>query len=74
MPTIDQLSAGFNRCFETFSADDHLVSDNAFFDLLPPFWRFQLDGPTEFTDQLRSIAAGRSTSPWSARSRPRRAS
>jgi SnoaL-like domain len=56
--TIDDLSQRFNRCFETFEADDDLFADDAFFDLLPPLWRFQLRGPAAFTSQLRSIAAG----------------
>ena len=44
--TADQLSAEFNRCFSDF-------------DLLPPLWRFQFQGPGEaFTGQLRSIAEG----------------
>ena len=43
-PDIHQLSERFNRCFETFDADDDLFADDAFFDLLPPLWRFQLQG------------------------------
>ena len=57
--TVDRLSAGFHRCFSDFDADDGLFAEDTFFDLLPPFWRFQRQGPGEaFTDQLRSIAAG----------------
>jgi hypothetical protein len=56
--TVEQLSAAFNRCFETFTAPDDLFAPGAFFDLLPPFWRFQLEGGQAFVDQLRSIAEG----------------
>jgi ketosteroid isomerase-like protein len=55
----DQLSAEFNRCFSHFEARTELFSPDTFFDLLPPLWRFQFEGPGEaFTAQLRSIAAG----------------
>jgi hypothetical protein len=56
--TIDRLSAGFNRCFTDFAADDDLFTEDAFFDLLPPLWRFQLRGGDTFVEQLRSIATG----------------
>jgi hypothetical protein len=57
--TVDRLSAGFHRCFSTFEVDADLFDDDTFFDLLPPLWRFQRQGPgEEFTSQLRSIAAG----------------
>jgi hypothetical protein len=57
--TTDRLSAAFHRCFSDFEADDDLFASDAFFDLLPPMWRFQLEGPGEaFTTQLRSIAEG----------------
>ena len=65
IPTvIDQeiahrLSAEFHRCFTDFEARDDLFAPDTFFDLLPPMWRFQLQGPGEaFTAQLRSIAQG----------------
>lgn len=57
--TADRLSAGFHRCFSDFEADDGLFAPDTFFDLLPPMWRFQFEGPGEaFTTQLRSIAEG----------------
>ena len=57
--TVDRISAGFHRCFSDFEADDDLFDDDTFFDLLPPLWRFQQQGPGEaFTTQLQSIAAG----------------
>lgn len=58
--TAERLSAGFHRCFSDFVADDDLFADDAFFDLLPPLWRFQFEGPgAAFTGQLQSIARGR---------------
>ena len=57
--TADRLSAEFHRCFSDFEARDDLFTPDAFFDLLPPMWRFQFEGPGEaFTAQLRSIAQG----------------
>lgn len=57
--TVDRLSAGFHRCFTDFVADDGVFADDAFFDLLPPYWRFQFVGSGEaFAGQLRSIAEG----------------
>lgn len=61
LATIDRLSTGFNRCFETLDAGDGVFAADAFFDLLPPFWRFQLQGPTAFAEQLRAISDGAST-------------
>ncbi len=58
-PTADQLSQAFHRCFSDFEAPEDLFAPDAFFDLLPPLWRFQFVGPgTAFTSQLRSIAEG----------------
>ena len=45
--TVDRLSSGFHRCFSDFEADDNLFADEAFFDLPPPLWRFQRQGPGE---------------------------
>ena len=56
--TIDRLSAAFNRCFESFEADESAFTADAFFDLLPPLWRFQVEGRDAFAEQLRSIATG----------------
>jgi hypothetical protein len=60
--TVDRLSTEFNRCFETFEADEATFAPDALFDLLPPFWRFQVQGPSAFATQLRSIADGDVTS------------
>jgi hypothetical protein len=60
-PTVERLSTGLNRCFETYEHPADLFADDAFFDLLPPEWRFQLQGPDVFVSQLRSIAAATST-------------
>ena len=57
--TADQLSAEFNHCFSDFEARSDLFAPGAFFDLMPPMWRFQFEGSTDdFTSQLSSIAAG----------------
>jgi hypothetical protein len=55
---VARLSEAFNRCFTTFEAPADVFTPDAFFDLLPPFWRFQLQGPDAFAAQLRSIARG----------------
>ncbi len=57
-PTVEQLATEFNRCFETFEAPDGLFADGAFFDLHPPFWRFQLQGAEAVGNQLRAISEG----------------
>lgn len=56
--TVERLAHSFHRCFEAFEADDDLFAPDAFFDLYPPFWRFQIQGPEAFVAQLRSIADG----------------
>ena len=56
--TVERLSEAFNRCFETFDPPRELFAPDAFFDLLPPLWRFQLQGPEAFVAQLRAIAEG----------------
>lgn len=57
--TADRLSAAFHRCFSDFEAEPGVFAPDTFFDLLPPLWRFQFEGPGEaFADQLRSIAEG----------------
>jgi hypothetical protein len=60
--TVDRLSAAFNRCFVDLNADDDVFTDDVFFDLLPPLWRFQLQGAEAFVAQLRSLAEGEVTS------------
>lgn len=57
--TAERLSAEFHRCFSHFDARRDLFAPDTFFDLLPPMWRFQFEGPGEaFTTQLRSVAEG----------------
>jgi len=58
--TVRRLATALNRCFETFTADVDTFAADAFFDLLPPFWRFQLNGPEAFLAQLRTVARGAS--------------
>lgn len=56
--TTDQLAEAFNRCFDTLDAGEDVFTADAFFDMFPPFWRFQLEGPAAFAAQLRAIAEG----------------
>jgi hypothetical protein len=56
--TVDRLSTAFHRCFEVLDAGDDIFSHDVLFDLWPPFWRFQIQGPDAFTAQLRAIATG----------------
>src|SRR5688572_7283806 len=58
---VDRLSTAFNRCFETLDAGGDVFAPDAFFDLFPPLWRLQLQGPDAFAAQLRAIAEGRTT-------------
>jgi hypothetical protein len=60
-PTVERLSSGLNRCFETYEAEPDLFVEDAFFDLRPPEWRLQLQGPGPFVEQLRAIAVAPST-------------
>ena len=60
--TAERLAAALNRCFETLEAPTDLFTDDLFCDLLPPFWRFQIEGPQAFVGQLRAIAQGPVTS------------
>lgn len=55
---VERLSTAFNRCFETLDAPEDLFTPDAFFDLLPPLWRFQFVGPRAFAAQLQAIAEG----------------
>ena len=56
--TVTRLGEAFRRCLETGDADEGVFTPDAFFDIYPPFWRFQLEGPAAFGAQLRSIAQG----------------
>lgn len=59
--TIERLSTEFNRCFETLEPGDGVFAPDAFFDLRPPFWRFQFEGPDAFARQLGQVSDGAST-------------
>jgi hypothetical protein len=52
--TVERLAEAFNRSFETCEDPDHVLSDDVFFDLYPPFWRFQLQGRDAIQAQLRT--------------------
>jgi hypothetical protein len=56
--TLERLSTAFNQCFETFDAGEDVFAPDAFFDLYPPLWRFQLIGPSAFLNQIRMLATG----------------
>ena len=60
LATVERLSTAFNRCFTVLDADEDLFAPDAFFDMYPPFWRFQLQGPAAFVGQLRAITDGES--------------
>jgi hypothetical protein len=56
--TVERLAVGFNRSFETCEDSDEVLSPDVFFDLYPPFWRFQLQGRDAIQEQLRTISQG----------------
>jgi hypothetical protein len=56
--TVERLAAGFNRTFETCEDPDHVLGADVFFDLYPPFWRFQLQGRDAIQAQLRALSEG----------------
>lgn len=57
--TVERLAAAYHRCFSHHEAAPGTFADDTFFDLMPPMWRFQIEGPGEaFAAQLRSIAVG----------------
>jgi hypothetical protein len=53
--TAERLATSFNRSFETCEDPDNVIAVDAFFDLLPPMWRFQLQGREVLQEQLRAI-------------------
>jgi hypothetical protein len=61
LAAIERLSTAFNRCFETRDAGEDVFAHDAFFDLYPPFWRFQLQGREAFAAQLRAVGGGDAT-------------
>jgi hypothetical protein len=56
--TVERLATAFNQCFEKLNAGEDLFAPDAFFDLFPPMWRLQLQGPDNFAAQLRAICEG----------------
>ena len=56
--TVERLAVAFNRSFETCEDPDEVLSPDVFFDLYPPFWRFQLQGRDAIQEQLRTITEG----------------
>jgi hypothetical protein len=65
-PTLDpavaeRLAAALNDLFATGEAPEDAFAPDVFGDLLPPFWRFQLEGAEVLAGQLRAITAPGST-------------
>ena len=58
----ERLATALNDCFESLEAPTDLFTDDVFFDLMPPFWRFQIEGADAFVAQLRAISHGSVTS------------
>jgi hypothetical protein len=56
--TVERLSEGLRRCFETMEVDDDVFAPDVFFDIYPPFWRFQLQGVEALVSQRRSAFTG----------------
>jgi hypothetical protein len=56
--TVAKLSRRFAAVFETQEAGRDLFSSDVFFDLNMPVWRFQLQGPDAFAQQLKKILEG----------------
>ena len=56
--TVERLAVAFNRSFETCEDPDEVLDPEVFFDLYPPFWRFQLQGRDAIQAQLRKINDG----------------
>ncbi|MGH8985750.1 MAG: hypothetical protein ACRDY6_17990 [Acidimicrobiia bacterium] len=57
--TVERLSDGFRRCFETMEGADDVFAPDVFFDIYPPFWRFQVQGRDAILAQRRSITDGK---------------
>ena len=56
--SVERLSEGFARVFETFDARADVFAPDAFFDLNMPVWRFQLQGADAFGAQIAAINQG----------------
>lgn len=59
--TVERLSEAFRRCIETHTLPREVFAPDVFADLLPPFWRFQIQGAEALQAQLRAIATGPTT-------------
>jgi hypothetical protein len=56
--TIERLAESLNRSFETGEDPDEILSPDVFFDLYPPYWRFQLQGRDAIQEQVRKLNEG----------------
>ena len=59
--SIEELSRRFHAVLESREPDPDLFTDDCFYDLLPPFWRFQIQGPDVYVGQLKEITGADST-------------
>jgi hypothetical protein len=50
------LADALNECCSSLAVPDGLFANDALFDLYPPLWRFQIEGPQAFEAQLRVVA------------------
>jgi hypothetical protein len=57
----ERLADSLHRAFETFEGSPDDFADDLFADLLPPLWRFQMEGRDAFLGQLRAITGAGST-------------
>lgn len=56
--TIERLCQGFHDSFRNLDAGADVFSEEVFFDLNMPVWRFQLQGPGAWAAQLTKLAEG----------------
>ena len=59
---VEQLATALNGASRPSRHRRSCSPPDVFFDLLPPFWRFQIQGADAFIAQLRAIAHGAVTS------------
>ena len=55
---MHQLSERFARFMESPDPASDVFAEDVFLDLLPPYWRFQLQGRDALAAQLKQIAQG----------------
>ena len=55
---VERLSRDFAGVFENPDSAQNVLAADVFFDLNMPVWRFQLEGPGAFAEQLKAINEG----------------